>query len=204
MHGLLAVLANSWLVHDKWIVPLATILAAIGAIAAAVIAAYIGYRASQVAQAQRDVAGLAEVNKLISKLETPRWQKIQRHIAIDYLVGRVDRLYAREILNLIEDLGLFVERHLLSLDIVESIMAYDVICWWYAVHSVVESERHAVQDMTLWGRGQRLVMSLHASSEAQGITAWAGPPKEALMRELFLDTLWSQSQRRKEGIEYEA
>jgi hypothetical protein len=193
-------LSNSWLVHDKWIVPLATIVGAAGALAAAAIAGYIGYRASQVSQAQRDIAGLAEINKLIGKLETPRWQRIQRQVALDYLTGRVDALYARELLDLIEDVALYVDSHLLSLDIVESLLAFDIICWWYALYPVVERERTAVQDSTLWFGGEQLVDDLHASSRSQGIPAWASRPSEVLMHDLFIDTLKSQSRRLTEGI----
>jgi hypothetical protein len=194
-------LANSWLVHDKWIVPLATILGAFGALAAAAIAGFIGVKASQVSRAQRDVAGLSEVNKLLAKLETPRWQKIQHQVAIDYLIGRVDVLYASEILNLIEDLAMYVDRDLLSIDIIESLVAYDIICWWYALNPIVVLERAKMQDFTLWWGGEGLVQDLHASSLAKGIPAWAGRPSEALMRELFLDTLIAQSRRQKEGLE---
>lgn len=142
-------LTDSWLVHDKWIVPLAAIITALGTTTAIIIAGYIGHRAGEIARAQRNITGLSEINKLREKLDTPRWRNIQRNVAIDYLCGRVDRLYAAEILDFIEDLAMYVDRDLISVEIIESLMVFDVICWWYAVRPAVELERAHYGDRTI-------------------------------------------------------
>ncbi len=62
--------AGSWLSHTRWLVPLGTVVAAFAAVFTAIIAAFIGWQARNVANAQKGIAGLAEITTMNDRLYT--------------------------------------------------------------------------------------------------------------------------------------
>lgn len=190
----------SWLSTTKWIVPLTAIITAIGAVGTVVVAVYIGVQASHVSTGQKEIAGLSEVNKLMAKYDSPHFTRIKRLAAISYLIGRTDELCMSEILDWIEELSMYFTRDFISLAVVEELLSFGVVCWWYACLPVVGIERSAMEDPGIWLGAEELVEALHVDSRKNDVMAWSERPDDKMMERYFLDVLRRQNEMKKADL----
>ena len=200
MDSLILTSISSWLTNTKWLTPLAASVTAIAAVGTVIAAVYIGHQASKVSKGQKEITGLAEVNKLMEKYDSPRFQFIRRRVATSYLSGTPDDPYMYEILNFIEELSMYVTRDFISLDVVEELLSFSILCSWYAALPLVEPYREEMKDGGIWIGAEELVNKLHASSKKQGVEAWARPPDIDQMRSYFQQTLRTSEQLERDGL----
>lgn len=188
--------AGSWLAHTPWLVPPGTIVAAGAAVLTAIIAGYIGWQARDVANAQKEIAGLAEVTKMGDKLMGAEYLLARNNVARAYLDGEpVDPESAYDLLDFTEDLALYERNQYIDVDDLATLHSFKIICWWYAVEPVVGPFRTKRNDPTVWKGTQDLVAELHKSCRKQS-KAWAVKPSDDMMRAFFEDELATVSAAR--------
>jgi len=129
---------SSWLSHSLWVNPLASLVTAVGAIIAVLVAVFIGWQARNVASVQAATAGLAELHKRYDEYESVEFRPTRRTAALSALLESVDETSMTRVLNWIEELAIYYDNRLLSLKIIEQMASIDVLCWWY----VLSARRH--------------------------------------------------------------
>ena len=181
--------AGSWLSHTRWLVPLGTVVAAFAAVLTAIIAAFIGWQARNVANAQKGIAGLAEITKMNDRLYTAEFLTPRHRIAVDYLVGTsVDPESAYDLLDFMEDLALYERNDYIAVDDLATLFSSKFICWWYVAEPVVGPFREKRCDPLIWTGVEELIGKLHESCRTNA-PAWGQRPTDTIMRAVFDDEL---------------
>jgi hypothetical protein len=177
------------LAGTPWLVLLGTIVAAGAAVLTVIIAIYIGLQARDVANAQKEIAGLAEVAKMSDKLTTKQYLEARRKVARSYLDrGDPDCESAYDLLDFMEDLALYDRNGYIDIDDLATLHSSKFICWWYAIKVVVGPFRDSRQDPIIWKGTEVLIEKLHKSC-GKNAPAWGQKPSDDIMRTFFLDDL---------------
>lgn len=182
METVLIASPESWLhANSPWIVPLAAVISAAAVAIIGVVAAFI-------AISQREVAGMAELNKLTEKLNSIRYLDARKMVAKGYFATTVETISATLLLNITEDLAVYEKRKFIRRKTLHDMYGAKVICWWYAMKVVVDAKRAALSDPSLWNETQRLVCRLHKCFEKEA-PEWGTKPSERVLGHVFLAEL---------------
>ncbi|MGO9028632.1 MAG: hypothetical protein ACLQOZ_08405 [Acidimicrobiales bacterium] len=180
---------GSWLAGTPWLVPLGTIVAAGAAVLTAIIAGYIGWQARDVANAQKEIAGLAEVTKMGDKLSADGYLEARHKIACCYLdSAAVDFESAYDLLDFMEDLALYECNGYIHIDDLATLHSSKFVCWWYAIREVVEPFRNRRHDPLVWKGTEDLIAKLHKCFRKTA-PSWSRRPSDEIMRAFFEDEL---------------
>ena len=208
---------ETWLNQNTaWLTPLAAVVAAVASVGTVLAALYISSRANriaifqgqvqeaqlkieaaerdiaaaqrEIAQGQKEIAGLAELSKIDQLMNERRFLEARRGIACGYLTGSVERKWAFELLDLMDQVSIYESENLISVPVLTSLYSGRFICWWYASFDLAQQYRDEMQDPPLWIGAQELIVKMHNDLIKQS-PDWAHKPNDELMRKFFIEDL---------------
>jgi hypothetical protein len=175
---------SSWLAHTGWLVPLAALISSVAAFGTVVVAVYIGRQAQKVSAAQKEIAGLAEVNKISERLNSRRYLSARRGVANGFLNNSVEQSCAYELLDFMEEVSIYESNNFIGIDTLGALYSAKFICWWYATEHLIKPYQDSVDDPLMWTGTQKLIIDLYIAC-APGAPAWATRPSDAVMKTFF-------------------
>src|SRR5438128_792945 len=122
-------------------VALASLLAGLGAAAAAIVAAYALRSQQRAQQRQHDLENLRWI--------TAQWDALRglrRRAAEDYLDGGVDEEALRDVLNFFESCGYLVREEFITAKTFDQIAKLAVFGWWYGAETFIRDVRVRLHD----------------------------------------------------------
>lgn len=180
--------------NSAWFTPLATAIAALAAVLTFLAALWIGIKAGSIAEGQKKIAGLAELRAIDELMNKRSMLEARRSVSRAYLNdGNMDRSAAFELLDLMDQVYIYLEEDLVGIDTLAALYSGSFICWWYSVRSVADKYRSEVNDPPLWSGGESLVRAMQAEVRLQS-PKWGSDPPDAVMR-LALESSLEQIER---------
>jgi hypothetical protein len=128
-------------VDSNTVVALASLLAALGATSAAIVAAYALRSQQRAQQRQNDLENLRWITDQYAAL-----RPLRRRAAEGFLDGTVDEDALRDVLNFFETGGYLVREGFITEKTFDQVGKLTVLGWWYATESFIRDVRRRVGD----------------------------------------------------------
>src|SRR5579862_321015 len=131
---------------------------ALGAVVAAGAAIWVGWKAGQIATAQRDVAGMDLLRQTYDQFFHGAEMRMVRHAFVDgWQKGENNDAAASRILNLFEEIGEYVVKEFVPKDVAYDMLSMWVLHYWYASESYIADKRGSPPDLQIWEHAQTMV-----------------------------------------------
>jgi len=159
---------------------------------AATFAWWIGRRQQRLFDLQREIAGLAVVRDarrafMEDRIILSARESIAEAMATKRPVPAVEG--GADLLNVLEEVGLYVERKFISAEVVSELLAHWVIGYWYACEEFIRTSRDEVRDPEVWRQVEKLVEKLHKVSANQKVLEWSRRPSQEVLQRFFAHEL---------------
>lgn len=188
---------------DRWL----DVVLGLGAVATMLTfgaALWIGIKAASIAktqnsivaaqnaivEGQKKIAGIAELRAIDELMITPSVLDARKTVAEAYLNRTaVDRSAAGELLDLMDQVSIYLGEGLISLDTLSSYYSGRFISWWYAVRDFAKAYRIELKDDPLWEGGESLVYAMQVEARERSWEWSTNPPNDEVLRRAFRESI---------------